>query len=76
VSEPKPISLSDDQTTAILAGSAPLQPIDHSAFLASVAHYFRGRSEGGHGELHRCIAELQNNISECRRSTRHGRRTC
>jgi hypothetical protein len=56
----KPISLTDDQMTALMHAAAPLpSPHDRSAFLASVAHFFRGRSEVGDGELFRCIAELQ-----------------
>lgn len=56
----KPISLTDDQMNAILSASAPLtSPRDRSAFLTSVAAYFRGRTEIGDGELFRVIAELQ-----------------
>ena len=55
----KPISLTDEQMTALLAASTPLIPADRSAFLASVAAYFAGRTEIGDCELHRAIAELQ-----------------
>ena len=45
---------------AIFAGSATLAA-DRSLGLSRrrFAHYFRGRSEVGDGELHRCIADLQ-----------------
>ena len=60
MSEPKPISLSDDQLTSLMNAAAPLpSPYDRSAFLVAVAAYFAGRSEIGDGELHRVVAELQ-----------------
>jgi hypothetical protein len=56
---PTPISLTDDQMTALFDAATPLAPHDRSAFLRSVAAYFSGRETVGDGELHRAIAELQ-----------------
>jgi hypothetical protein len=59
MSEPRPLSLTDSQFVAVCNAAQPLQPIDRSAFLASIAAFFAGRSEVGDGELGRCIRELQ-----------------
>ena len=55
----KPLALSDDQMTALINAAQPLQRINRGEFLRSVADCFAGRSEVGHGELHRVIAEVQ-----------------
>jgi hypothetical protein len=54
-----PISLSDDQLSAIMRASQPLEPFERSAFLAALATLFQGRSEIGDGELFRSIKQLQ-----------------
>jgi hypothetical protein len=56
---PRPISLSDDQLTAVMRAAAPLQPYDREAFLVAVATMFGGREAIGDGELGRAIRELQ-----------------
>jgi hypothetical protein len=53
------ISFTDAQLKAIQTAATPLDRFIRSAFLESVAIYFRDRDEIGDGELHRCLKELQ-----------------
>jgi hypothetical protein len=53
------ISFTDDQLRAIQSAATPLDRFIRSAFLESVAVYFRGRDSVGDGELGRALRELQ-----------------
>jgi hypothetical protein len=56
----KPVSLSDEQLTAIMSATAPLDPPDRSAFLAAIAAELRQHpAELGDGDIHRAIAAIQ-----------------
>jgi hypothetical protein len=55
----RPISWSDDQLSAVMRASQPLEPYERSAFLSALATLFQGRSEVGDGELFRSIKQLQ-----------------
>jgi hypothetical protein len=57
--EHMPLSLSDQQLTALMTAARPLQPLERSAFLAALAVLLRGRDEVGDGELYRSIKQLQ-----------------
>jgi hypothetical protein len=56
--EPHPISLSDSQMDSVIRATAPMEPHQRSAFLASLAHLLRGEPVIGDGLLHRRIREL------------------
>ena len=56
---PRALALSDEQMTALIQASQPLQPHDRSAFLTELAARFEGREDVGDGELFRAVAELQ-----------------
>jgi hypothetical protein len=56
--DPKPISLSDSELSAVMAAAAPLHPYDRSAFLASLAARLRHEPEVGPGTVNRVIREL------------------
>jgi hypothetical protein len=58
MSTPRPVSLSDSQMDAVMLATAPMEPHQRSAFLASLAHLLRGEPEIGDGLLHRRIREL------------------
>ena len=66
-----PLSVSDRQLDAIFAATAPLQPIERSAFLAALAHRLRGCRDVGDGELHRIIREVLREVWKPRRIARH-----
>src|SRR5262245_37208811 len=53
------VGLSDEQVSAIINATRPLNPLDRSAFLQALAAALRGHSEVGSGELHRLLATLQ-----------------
>ena len=42
---PRPLSLSDQQLTAVLSAAAPLAPPDRSAFLVAIANVLRGEEQ-------------------------------
>jgi len=54
-----PISLSDNQLSAILAAAAPLPRADIDAFLELVAQQLRGRAMIGDGDVYRAVALAQ-----------------
>ncbi len=56
---PKPIAVSDAQMSAILAAAQPLQPVERSTFLATLARRLQNEPELiGDGALHRLIREV------------------
>jgi hypothetical protein len=56
---PRPISLSDEQLTSLMAAAQPLAPADRDPFLRAIAARFYGHSQIGDGELGRAIRDLQ-----------------
>src|SRR6516162_10472877 len=56
--ELRPISLSDSELSAVMAAAAPLQVLDRTAFLSSIAHRLRQEPEMGPGTVNRVIREL------------------
>jgi hypothetical protein len=53
------LSFSDEQLNQIFVAAGPLPQEERSAFLESVAFYFRDRITVGDGELHRRLVQLQ-----------------
>ena len=54
-----PISLSDQQLTAVMQAAAPLQPCDRGPFLEEVARELALLPDIGDGALHRVIMTVQ-----------------
>jgi hypothetical protein len=58
--EPRPISLSDDQLSTVMKAAAPLDPHRRSAFLVALATMLRSEPQPiGDGSLGRAIRQLQ-----------------
>jgi hypothetical protein len=55
----RPIALSDDQMSALLAAAHPLPPDSRSAFLAACACELAKLPAIGDGALHRVIMQVQ-----------------
>ena len=55
---PRPLSLTDEQMTALLRAAAPLDPDLRSPFLAACARTLQDRTLGD-GEVFRAIREVQ-----------------
>jgi hypothetical protein len=55
---PRPLSLSDEQLSALLRAAGPLPPDLRSPFLAAVAHALRDVPIGD-GSVHRIVREVQ-----------------
>jgi hypothetical protein len=72
--QPRPISLSDNQLTAVMHAAAPLQPYEREAFLVAVATMFGGREAIGDGELGRAIRGLQRQYFKPPSETETGQR--
>jgi hypothetical protein len=53
-----PLPVSDRQLDAILAATAPLEPLEQSAFIMALAHRLRGEVEIGDGQLFRVTKEI------------------
>jgi hypothetical protein len=58
MSKPRPIAVSDDQLSQIMAALEPLQPGERSAVLAKLADHLRAMPEVGDGALFRLLKEL------------------
>jgi hypothetical protein len=56
---PRPLALTDDQKTALLRASAPLDRDLREPFLHAVARALQGREPLGDGEVFRTIREVQ-----------------
>jgi hypothetical protein len=54
---PNPISLSDDQLSAVMRAAAAILPADRDPFLRALAHRLRGEPIGD-GVVYRAIREL------------------
>jgi hypothetical protein len=54
-----PLSLSDDEYTAVQAAAAPISPLQRGAFLQALAKELERHPVIGPGLVHRCAAELQ-----------------
>jgi hypothetical protein len=67
------LSFTDAQMQMIRDASLPLDRFIRSAFLESVAVYFRGQTEVGDGELSRCLRELQHGFLNYPRTNRGAR---
>ena len=59
MTEPAPLSLSDDQLTAVLDAAAPLPVEVRDAFLHELATLLRSCDELGDGAVHRACRALQ-----------------
>jgi hypothetical protein len=59
MSEPRPLSLSDEQLTAVMGAARPLEPWARRAFLEAVAKQLHGTVEPGDGDVYRAIKETQ-----------------
>jgi len=68
----KPIALSDDQMSALLAASYPLPPECRSAFLEACARELARLPEIGDGALHRVIMAVQREHFDAPLETRTG----
>jgi hypothetical protein len=55
----QPISLSDDQLSAVMVAAGTINPRRRSAFLRALAQELAGRPAIGDGSLHRAIAVVQ-----------------
>jgi hypothetical protein len=55
----RPIALSDDQMSAILAASHPLSPDARGPFLEACARALAGLPEVGDGIVHRVVVQVQ-----------------
>jgi hypothetical protein len=55
---PRPISLSDEQLSAVMRAAAVLLPADRDPFLRALAHRLRGETELGDGVVYLAIREL------------------
>jgi hypothetical protein len=74
---PKPVSLSDEQLTAVMRACEPLQPSERSELLTRLADRLRAMPEVGDGELFRLLKELVRQTwrpPEIPRETVHHRR--
>ena len=54
----KPISLSDEQLSAVMRAVEPLQPGERSVVLSKLADHLRAAGEVGDGQLFRLLREL------------------
>jgi hypothetical protein len=64
------ISFTDEQLNQIFVTAGPLPASERSAFLESVAFFFRDRATVGNGELFRALCELQHEFMEPPRTMR------
>jgi hypothetical protein len=73
-----PLSLSDDEYSAVQAAAAPIHPLQRGDFLKALATELERHPEIAPGLVHRCAAELQKTFgvvahSETCSSPRRGR---
>ena len=59
----RPLALSDDEMTAILAAAAPLDPADRTPFLEVVVSAVAALDPRGPGSVFRTIREVQGRFS-------------